>query len=346
MRAAGAHLRPVRGQPTYFHLLAQTHFGQELPHQKDALSAEAGEVHSDFAGVVPARRLHLVCARFPSQRLSYGLVRYLGRFRQGGLAIAEDTQGELFRQRFADPLARDQWVHLQDGGAGREDFDQGESAAVLLNLKSLLDGLLGLHDVLHVAEGDALNVSGRLQRRQQFGDVQGQAFVAGAASPGRGRAVLPGQRRGGRLAARHAVDGVVDEEHADVLAAVGGVNDLRRADGREVSVTLVGHHDAVRVRALQCRSYCGGAAVCGLNVADIKVVVGEHRANDGAYEYSAVLQAQFGQRLGDELVRYTVSASGAIVGLLLQFRLALKFVKERGRFFVNNFVFSHRTLPT
>ena len=37
--------------------------------------------------------------------------------------------------------------------------------------------------------------------------------------------------------ARHAIDGVVHEEHGNLFAAIGGVHDFRRADGRQVAAS-------------------------------------------------------------------------------------------------------------
>ena len=67
-----------------------------------------------------------------------------------------------------------------------------------------------------------------------------ESFVAGAPAPRRGGADLADQRGGRHLSARHAVDGVIDEEHRDVFPAIGGVNNLRRADGRQIAIALIG----------------------------------------------------------------------------------------------------------
>ena len=81
-----------------------------------------------------------------------------------------------------------------------------------------------------------------------------------------------------------------------------------------------------------------------LHVADIEVVIGKHRAADGAHQDCAVLQAELGQRLGNQLVHDAVSAAGTVVGLLLQLRLAFELVVKRGRLLMNYFVFAHRIL--
>ncbi len=152
--------------------------------------------------------------------------------------------------------------------------------------------------------------------------MQRQALVAGAASPGRGRGHLADERGRRHLAAGHAINRVVDEEDADVLAAIGGMHDLRSADGREIAIALVGHDDGLGMRALERGGRRGSASVGDLHVAHIEVVVGEDRAADRTHQDGAVLQAKFGERFGDQLVDDSVSAARAVMRLLLQFSLA------------------------
>ena len=157
--------------------------------------------------------------------------------------------------------------------------------------------------------------------------MQRQAFVAGAASPGRSRGHLADQRGRRHLSAGHAVDRVVDEEHADVLAAIGGVHDFRGADGRQVAVALVCHHDGLGMRTLQ-RGRCGGrASVRHLHVAHVEVVVGEDRAAHRTHQDGAVLKTEIGERFGDQLMDDAVSAARAVMRLLLKFPFA--FVADR-----------------
>ena len=58
-----------------------------------------------------------------------------------------------------------------------------------------------------------------------------------------------GQRRRGHLAAGHAVDGIVDKDHGDILAARRGMDGLCRADGGKVAVALIGKDDILRMHA-------------------------------------------------------------------------------------------------
>src|SRR5271165_5341329 len=140
------------------------------------------------------------------QSFGNGFVRDLRIDGKVGLAIAEYAQREGLHERLPDPLARYHWIHLQNGGTGREEFDQREAVAVLLDLERLLHRLFGLHDVFHVAQGDPLEISRRLQPGEQLADMNRQSLIVGAASPGRRGALLADQRGGRHLSAGHAVN--------------------------------------------------------------------------------------------------------------------------------------------
>ena len=149
------------------------------------------------------------------------------------------------------------------------------------------------HDVLVVAQCDALDVDRSFQGGKQFRHVQRKAFVPGTASPRRGGALLADERGGRHLPARHAIDGIVHEEDGDLFAAIGGVHDFGGADRREVAVSLIGDHDLVGTGALDGGGAGGRASVGDLHIAHIEIVIGEHRAADRADEDGAVLQAEF-----------------------------------------------------
>ena len=147
--------------------------------------------------------------------------------------------------------------------------------------------------------------------------MQRETFVGGPASPGRGGTVLANERGGSHLAARHSVDGVVHEEDADFFAAICGVNDFRGADGGEIAITLIADDHALRIGALDGCGNSRSAAMSGLHVAEIKIVVSEDGTADGTDENGAVLTAEIGDGFGDELVNDAVAAAGAIMGLVL-----------------------------
>ncbi len=99
------------------------------------------------------------------------------------------------------------------------------------------------------------------------------------------------ERGRSHLASGHAIYRIVHEDNGDVLSAVGGVNDLRRADGGEVAVALVTDDHGFGVGALESRCYGGSASVGGLHVTGIEVVVGKYRAADGTDKNGAILYA-------------------------------------------------------
>ena len=109
------------------------------------------------------------------------------------------------------------------------------------------------------------------------------------------------------------------------------MNDFGGADGGEVAVALIGDDDVVGTGALDAGGAGGSAAVGDLNVAGVEIVVGENGAADGADEDGLILQAEFFDSLGDELVGDAVAAAGAVVGLVLEVALALEvIIEERG----------------
>ena len=166
----------------------------------------------------------------------------------------------------------------------------------------------------------------------QFGHVQREAFVAGTASEGRCRTLLADERGGSHLSARHAVDRVVDEKHGDFFAAVGGMDDLGGADGGEVTIALVRDDDLVGAGALDGGRAGGCAAVGELHVAHVEIVVSENRAADRAHENRLVLQTEFLEGFGNQLVGNAVAAAGTVVRLPLQIALAFVAVVKSGDF--------------
>ena len=93
-------------------------------------------------------------------------------------------------------------------------------------------------------------------------------------------------QRGGRshLAAGHAVNSIVDENGADVLAAVCSMDDLSSTDGSEVAVALVGEYEGILAdNALCAGCNCGCAAVCGFVHIAVKVIICKYGAADRCY---------------------------------------------------------------
>ena len=82
----------------------------------------------------------------------------------------------------------------------------------------------------------------------------------------------------------------------------------------EVAVALVADDDRLGVGELVADRHRRGAAVRGLGVADVEVVVEEDRAADRRDRDRAVLQPELVDRLGQVLVDQAVAAAGAVVG--------------------------------
>ena len=117
------------------------------------------------------------------------------------------------------------------------------------------------------------------------------------------------------------------------------MQNLRRANGRQIAIALIANHDAFRPAAFHRRGHCRGAAVRGLNIADIEVVITEDRATNRADENGAILNPKPIDGARQHLADRAVAASGAIVRLMLQLALALiGFVKALRRA-MRHFVF-------
>ncbi len=170
--------------------------------------------------------------------------------------------------------------------------------------------------------------------------MEGRALVELFAAEGRGGGLLAEGGGGSHLSAGHAIDAVVDEDDGDGLAAVGGVDDLGGADGGEIAIALIADDDAAGTAALDGGGDCGTASVGDLHVADVEIVIGEDGTADGADEDGAVLNGEFVDGFGEELVYYAVSAAGTVVRLLLEFALTLEGVVEGVRALVGDGVTS------
>ena len=88
---------------------------------------------------------------------------------------------------------------------------------------------------------------------------------------------------------------------------------LGGTDSGEVAVALVGEHVGVGVEALDGGGDSGSAAVGGFLEVDIKVVVGQDGASDGADADDLILDAHLVDDFGDEAVGGAVAATGAVV---------------------------------
>jgi hypothetical protein len=93
------------------------------------------------------------------------------------------------------------------------------------------------------------------------------------------------------------------------------MDNLRRADGGQVAVPLVGEHRLGRVGALHRRGDGRGPAVGRLDGVEGEIVSGEDGAADRADADGRAQGVHLLQDLADELMYNAVGASGAVVEL-------------------------------
>ena len=136
----------------------------------------------------------------------------------------------------------------------------------------------------------------------------------------------PGREVGGHLAAGHAVNGVVDEDDGDILAAGGSVDRLGGADGGQVAVALVGEDDVIGAGALQAGSHSLGASMGGLHHIAGEVIVAHDRAAHRGHAHGLAFHTQLLQGLGHQAVDDAVGAAGTVVqGRVSEGRRFLKY---------------------
>src|ERR1039458_8889201 len=344
------HLPPVGRQPGNFVAGFETGLRQHFAEHQDALSAKPGHLDAQIQRAVGRRFDDFLAGSVLEAEDARNV--FHGRRRRGpgpGLrffgAVAQVDHGEYFGHFVAhEPLGLHR-LEFPDGGAGRQHFHEGEAQALDLVLHGAAQHFGGAHDLLVVAQRNAFDEDRGLQRIQQFADVYGVAVGVRVAAEWGGGGLLAKRRSGGHLAAGHAVDTVVDEDYGDGLAAVGGVNDLRGADGRQIAIALVADYDGIRAAALHSRRHGGRASVRHLDVADVEIVISKYRAAHRADQHGAVLYSQIVERLGQQLVHDAVPATGAVVRLVLQLGFAFEAVVERRGLLVGHGKASHGPKP-
>ena len=198
------------------------------------------------------------------------------------------------------------------GGAAGEQLHEAEAQALQLHFEGLAQGLLGRAHMLDAVQGAAFGIGHARELGHELGHADGAAFVAGhVAAAGAGGGLLAQQGGGGHLAAGHAVDGVVDEDAGDELAAVGRVDGLGQTDGAHVAVALIGEDNAFGAGA---GGHGAGTAVGGFEAVHVEVVVSEGGAAHGGHQDGPVGHAQLVQHLAHQAVGDAVVAAGAVVG--------------------------------
>src|SRR5262249_50927528 len=101
------------------------------------------------------------------------------------------------------------------------------------------------------------------------------------------------------------------------LAAIGRMQNLGRADGRQVAIALVIDDDAAWQAPLDSGRDRRSASVRSLNAACTEVIVGEDGAAYRADQNGPVLDAELIDCLGDHLVHDSVPAARTEVRLVL-----------------------------
>ena len=121
-----------------------------------------------------------------------------------------------------------------------------------------------------------------------------------------------GSRR--HLATGHAVDAVVDKEYCQLLAPVGRLDGLVQANGSQIAVSLIGDDNGVVLSPGYACSNSRSAAMSGLYVTAVQIVVGENGAAHRTDHDAPILDAQVRHGLAYELMQNAVSATGTVMG--------------------------------
>ena len=170
------------------------------------------------------------------------------------------------------------------------------------------------------------NIASTVELSQQVADSQRITIEVGAASVRASSGLLTEESGRCHLSTSHTIDGIVDEDDDDVLATVSSVDSLGSANGREVTVALIGKDELVGHESLGSSSHSWSASVSGLKPVDVDVVVGENGATYRRNADSLFLQSHFFDNLGNEFVHNTMATAWAVVHVS---------VVEKARFLIN-----------
>src|SRR5215470_13588181 len=91
VRAAGTHLRSVRGQPTHFQAFTHAHLGEQLSQQENSLTAESRDldgVIAEMMGTLPPFRERDFILRADLEHVGNSTLRWGVVLRNIQLAIA------------------------------------------------------------------------------------------------------------------------------------------------------------------------------------------------------------------------------------------------------------------
>src|ERR1017187_3510780 len=292
VRRARPNLGPIGWQPRNLEAGIETGFRQHFPEQQYTLAAETRHPNTKiqvFRRALDCRRIAFRQTLFMNAKEMRNIFERRSSRSQWPWhcllgPIAKHCQRKCLFHNIVDPALRLNGRHLPNRRARRQHFDERESQAANLVLDGALDGAFGLGNLLVISKAHALDIDRRLQGGQQFADMQRIPFCGGAAPARRGGALLSQQSGRRSLSAGHAVDSVVHEDHRDVFAAIGRMQNFRGPDSGQVPVALVANYYALRPAALHRRGYGRRATMSGRYIADVEVVVSENRAADRADE--------------------------------------------------------------
>ena len=125
---------------------------------------------------------------------------------------------------------------------------------------------------------------------------------------------LVGKACGSHLAAGHAVDGVIDEDNGDVLAARSRMNGFRHSDAGEVAVALISKNDIAGINTFDTRCNRRCTTVGGFNHVATKEIVCHDRATNGHDANRGALDIKLVDAFGNQAHNDTVSAARAEIG--------------------------------
>jgi len=81
---------------------------------------------------------------------------------------------------------------------------------------------------------------------------------------------------GGHLPARHAVDGVIDENSSELFAPVCRMDHLGGSNGGHIAVALIADYQVIRKNPLDAGGRRGRSAVGGLDGIKVKIKIGPY----------------------------------------------------------------------
>ena len=96
------------------------------------------------------------------------------------------------------------------------------------------------------------------------------------------------------------------------------LNDIIAANSGEIAVALVAYDNAVRQHALYAGGHGRGAAVSGLNISHLEIIIGENAAPDGTDQNRVVTHAKIIERLGNNFVQGAMPAAGTIMSHIFE----------------------------